>query len=363
MEALCQISLEAVKNNYLYFQKRVAPAEIIPVVKANAYGHGALRITQFLLEELGVHTFAVATLEEAQELSQAFPDLNILIFSRVFPTELDLVPPNAILTLGSMEDAKALQESDRHRINVHLNVNTGMNRIGITPDEALELIAAKKSNLVISGVYSHFSSSDTLSDRVYKDQNTVFAAFVDALREMDFDGMIHMANSAAGLHDEQAMYDAVRLGIGLYGYDTTAGAQHQNYLDGVMTVLAPLIRIDRIRAGSSVSYAEKWKATTDTNIGTLRIGYADGYNRLLSNRGRVALNGKVYPVIGTVTMDHIMIDLGDDELIPGSMFEVLGGKNPELEINTVAKNLNSIPYEVCCSVSPRVKRVYTPVIP
>ncbi|NQV41745.1 MAG: alanine racemase [Candidatus Marinimicrobia bacterium] len=358
MEAICHISLDAITQNYTYFQKRANPAQIIPVVKANAYGHGAMAITNHLHTTCAVKTFAVATLEEAQELASKIPEISILIFSRVFPTELTALPKHAILSVGSMEDARSLSETSSSAIRVHLNVNTGMNRLGLSYTEVLNLVKGDLSNLTIEGVYSHFSSSDTASDLVYTKQNNDFKVLVDKLRDHGFSGMVHIANSAASLHHGQDPFDAVRLGIGLYGYDTSPAAEHQSFLKPAMTVSAPLIRVARIQAGESVSYAEKWQSAVDTNIGTLRMGYADGYARVLSNRGIVCHHGKSYPVIGTVTMDHIMIDLGEDEPQTGEMFEVMGGENPAVQIHTISKIRNTIPYEICCAISARVKRIY-----
>jgi len=202
MEAICHVSLDAISQNFKYFQKRVSPSQVIPVVKANAYGHGALKITQHLHDIAGVNTFAVATLEEARSLAAFLPKISILIFSRVFPSELPAVPANAVLSVGSMEDALALQKSEFPRIKVHLNVNTGMNRLGLAPEEVLELFGMKGSPLQIEGVYSHFSSSDTISEVAYLQQNARFKTLVDTLREDGFQGMVHLANSAAGLHDD-----------------------------------------------------------------------------------------------------------------------------------------------------------------
>lgn len=358
MEALCQISLQAIRKNYEYFGKRAKSAKVIPVVKANAYGHGAVKVSQYLFQESGVETFAVATLEEAQVLAAALPEITILIFSRVFPAELPQVPSQAILTVGSLEDAQALNTVLDKKINVHLNINTGMNRLGVTEEEALRLIRDKESNLIISGVYSHFSSADTADMRVYMGQNTRFQSIVKKLRDAGFNGDVHLSNSAGALHDSQDFYNGMRLGIGLYGYDTSAEGLHQSKLEPAMQVKAPLIRVQRIQPGASVSYAEKWQATIATNIGTLRIGYADGYSRGLTNRGMVSYKGKMYPVVGTVTMDHIMIDLGDDVLDPGVIMTVMGGDMEPIKVNEISKMLNTIPYEICCAISARVKRQY-----
>ncbi len=331
---------------------------IIPVVKADAYGHGAIRITRHLHETQGVQTFAVATLEEAQELASNLTDISILIFSRVFPSEISSLPANAIMTIGSMSDARALMDTGIANLNVHLNVNTGMNRLGVSAEQALELITAPETNLQILGVYSHFSSSDTKATEVYQLQKDAFARFVKEAREFGFNGSVHLSNSAGTLHEDSPVYDAVRLGIGLYGFDTCPHGHYQEFLTEAMEVKAPLIRVERIKAGEAVSYSEKWLASVATNIGTLRMGYADGYNRALSNRGMVSFGGKIYPVVGTVTMDHIMIDLGDDTPEMGEMFTIFGGSSAKVSISSAAKILNTIPYEICCGITRLVIRKY-----
>jgi alanine racemase len=360
MQATCHVSLAAIGQNYQYFAKRVAPAQVIPVIKANAYGHGAMEVARYLSQRFDPKLYAVATLEEARDLCQVFPEMQVLIFSRVFPQELPQLPGNALLTVGSWEDAQALQESASSTVNVHLNLNTGMNRLGLTQQQVLDLLEEKNSHLNICGIYSHFSSSDTHSSEAYENQKSRFASFAEQVRKMGFKGMLHISNSAAALHEDPPRYDAMRLGIGLYGYDTTPGQVHQAFLQPAMTVKAPLIRVEGIEAGSSVSYAERWTAAAPTQIGTLRIGYADGYNRLLTNRGMVSYEGMEYPVVGTVTMDHIMIDLGQNDIKTGSQFIVMGGEAHAHQIQEIARQLNTIPYEICCAISGRVKRNYSP---
>lgn len=358
MQAVCEVSLEAIASNFNYVKNRIGFADVIPVVKANAYGHGAVRVSQYLYEQLGVKLFAVATLEEARELAKINPQISILIFSRIFHHEVAQVPENAILSIGSMEDAAALASQSTRRLSVHLNVNTGMNRLGLTAEQALELVADRSCTLDIQGVYSHFSSSDTQSEYAFNEQRTIFKTLVERLHQHGFKGMIHLANSAASLNARLEKHHAVRLGISLYGYDTTPGKSHQSNLIPAMTIKAPLLRVERIRAGASVSYGEQWTAAVDTHIGTLRIGYADGYRRDLTNRAWVSYDGTLFPVVGTVTMDHIMIDLGEASPKTGTMFTVAGGRSQELGISAISERLNTIPYEFCCGISERVKRVY-----
>ena len=359
MKTTAHIDLTAISNNYRFFKERISPAMVIPVVKANAYGQGVLAVVRHLVDQFDLKLFAVATLEEAIELCDSFPQVRVLIFSRVFKHELNMLPDNAILSIGSLEDAEDLLSADITGLEVHLNINTGMNRLGLAVNSALDLIKRNEVTFSITGVYSHFSSSDTLSVLAYEKQVSLFKGLMQEAPKLGFEGIFHLSNSAGGLKENPIALDAMRLGIGLYGYDTSASGEYQDQLVPVMEVKAPLVRVDHIQAGEAVSYAEKWISTTETNIGTLRIGYADGYDRRLTNRGMVSLKGKSYPVIGTVTMDHIMIDLGSDDPPCGSEFTVLGGTERLHQIATIASELNTITYEICCAISPRVIRIYS----
>ncbi len=354
MQAICRISRQAVEHNFSYFQRLTAGRIIIPVVKANAYGHDASLIVNWLTE-IGVRLFAVATPEEAAELAPAYPNCRFLIFSRTFPDQLSLLPPNVILTVTSTDDIVTLAKAS-HRLEAHINLNTGMNRLGVNPEEALTLLKNPPHNVRITGLYSHFATADEEGPFFHK-QRELFAEVVEEVRRQGFSGMIHIANSAATLREADTHYDGVRIGISLYGYDTTPEQKHQAELLPVMEVYAPLVRVARLKAGEAVSYGRTWQAANETNLGTLRFGYADGYNRHLSNRGQVAFKGRYFPVVGTVTMDHIMVDLGGETFPTGSYFLVLGGRRGPAAIANVARLLETIPYEICCAISGRVPRI------
>ena len=233
-----------------------------------------------------------------------------------------------------------------------------MNRLGISAEEALGIVQTPPEGMNITGLYSHFSSSDSDERTVFEHQLLEIKQLISELRRIGFDGLIHCANSAATLMDTDIQFDGVRLGISLYGYDPSQTRQHRKDLRPVMTLKAPLVRSQAIVAGSPVSYGERWRAAVDTRIGTLRIGYADGYNRLLTNRGHAVHNDQVFPVVGTVTMDHIMIDLGNTDVKVGEYLTVLGEEHPRTSCYTVADQLETITYEITCAVSPRVRRVY-----
>jgi len=358
VRAVCHVSLQALVNNYSFFHSLAPAAAVIPVVKADAYGHGAIPVTKCLVKEFSTSLVAVATLEEAQSLAPSFPELAILILSRVFPDELSALPKTAILTITSLEDWAALKTAAKGKLKAHINVNTGMNRLGVPPEAALELIRQSVSSIEITGVYTHFSSSDSPAKQVFDLQKSIFNQFCSALNSLGFSGLRHEANSAGLLSDSAVALDAVRLGIGLYGYDTSSQRRFAGHLEPVMTVQAPLVRIETIEPGQSVSYGETWTAAVTTQVGTLRIGYADGYPRALSNRGFVTFENQIFPVIGTVTMDHIMLDLKNSRLPSGSYLTVFGGTGESTGIAAIANKLKTIPYEICCGISPRVSRVY-----
>ncbi|MCF7796950.1 MAG: alanine racemase [Lentisphaeria bacterium] len=358
MRALCHISANALINNYSKFNTLTGSALVIPVVKANAYGHGAIAVVKILQKAFDIRMVAVATLEEAQEIAREIPDVEILIFSRIFPEELNQLPPKAVVTITSLEDYKQLKSAATRLIPVHLNVNTGMNRLGLHPDEVLDVINEDSGYLKVTGVYSHLSSADTTNQASVQKQGDTFTDLCKHLAQMGFEGLRHLSNSAGMLTRSEFSWDAIRLGIGLYGYDTTPSKNFINDLKPVMRVTAPLIRQSILKAGEPVSYAETWLASTSTRVGTLRIGYADGYRRDLSNRGRVTFDGFEFPVIGTVTMDHIMIDLGETDIKSGLYLTVLGGDDKNTSIAAVSRRLGTIPYEICCGISPRVVRVY-----
>lgn len=358
MKALCHISANALIQNFSRFKSLIGSALIIPVVKANAYGHGAIPVISILRQNFEIPMVAVATLEESQVVAKAYPDVDTLIFSRIFPGELEALPPRAIITITSREDYVQLDRAITGSVAVHLNVNTGMNRLGLAPEEALALLKHPSRYLKITGVYSHLSSADTPNTASVMQQKQVFSQLCSRLDELGFSGLKHLSNSAGVLTHPDLSYDAIRLGIGLYGYDTTPAQKFLADLKPVMTVTAPLVRVATLEAGEPVSYGETWRAGSRTRIGTLRMGYADGYRRSLSNRGTVVRDGQPFPVVGTVTMDHIMIDLGDAEVETGEYFTVLGGANPHTAIATVSQRLGTIPYEICCGISPRVERLY-----
>jgi len=356
-----EINLDNLVHNIRAIQLKVSPSKIIPVVKADAYGHGAVTVTKRLVKE-GFKFFAVAQFQEAMELRESGIDVPILIFGRLFPDEI----PTAIkagfrITLFGKEDIRWIERAD-HRPIIHVNIDTGMGRIGVLldrePDFFDDLEGLK--HCIWEGLYSHFSTSDE-NDKNYANlQLNRFQKILANVKAKDNKpSMIHMANSGAILDSPDSYFDAVRPGITLYGHFPSTETSESIDIKQVMTLKTFVAHIRKIPKGFSVSYGRRWIAKKPTIIAVLPIGYADGMRRSLTNIGEVLIQGKRYPIAGTVTMDHIMIDVGNDPIEPGDEVIVWGdGQDGTIQALEVAEKIGTIPYELTCGVSKRVKRIY-----
>jgi alanine racemase len=362
-ETCAEINLDNLVHNIRAIQQQVSPSTVISVVKADAYGHGAVPVAKHLVKE-GVQFFAVAQFQEAMELRESGIYLPILIFGRLFPDEITTaIKAGFRITLFGKEDVRWIEKTDKEQQpHVHVDVDTGMGRIGVLLDrepDFFEFLMASK-HLIWEGLYSHFSTSDE-KDKSYANlQLSRFNKILSQIKEKNnVPPMIHMANSGAILDMPESYFDAVRPGISLYGHYPTSETSQSINLKQVMTLKTFVAHIRKIPAGFSVSYGRRWTAKNPTTIVVLPVGYADGVRRSLTNVGDVLIQGKRYPIVGTVTMDHIMIDVGNDPVKPGDEVVVWGeGPQGSIQILEVAEKIGTIPYELTCGVSKRVKRVY-----
>jgi alanine racemase len=358
-----EINLRHLLHNVRAIQQKVAPSQVIPVVKADAYGHGAVVVTKHLVKA-GFRFFAVAQFQEAMELRESGIPHPILIFGRVFPEEL----PAAIradfrITIFGKQDIRWIEKTKKDRPPpIHVNVDTGMGRIGVLLENEPDFFddLASSNHCIWEGLYSHFSTSDE-SDKDYANlQLKRFRKILSAMKNKSIQpSMIHMANSGAILDIPESFFDAVRPGISLYGHYPSIDTSRSIELKQVMAFKTSVAHIRKIPAGFSVSYGRRWISEKATTIAVLPIGYADGVRRGLTNIGEVMIHGRRYPIAGTVTMDHIMIDIGHDTINPGDEV-MLWGDGPDGSIQTleVAEKIGTIPYELTCGVSRRVKRIY-----
>lgn len=362
---VAEINLKNLVHNLNNIRKRVSPAKVMAVVKADAYGHGAIPITKQLAEE-GVNYFAVAWFEEGMELRTAGITKDILVFGRLLPSEIPAaIDNNLTLTIANGKDIDLVNEIAKQKgkiAKVHINVDTGMGRIGLLYDEALPFILSSlnKKYLNIEGIYSHFATSDK-KDKTYAYKQ--LSKFQSLLKQLNDRGVkipiVHMANSGAVLDIPESYFDMVRVGISLYGHYPSTETSESIPLKQVMTLKTKVLLVRRIPKGANISYGCRYQTQKDTNIATLPIGYADGIFRYFTNIGKVLINGNLYPIVGTVTMDQIMVDVRNDPIKEGDEV-IIWGNSPEGEIQAakIAKQIGTISYELCCSVSKRVPRIY-----
>jgi alanine racemase len=364
-----RIHLDHIQFNLAGIRAAVgAERKILIAVKANAYGHGAVPVAR-LAERIGVDWLGVATVPEGIELREAGIGLPVLKFSPAFPAEMDAALRSGI-TLAVAEQAN-IHELDRAAQSagvtgrVHLKVGTGMGRIGVTPADAPALAAfieRECPHLYLEGIFTHLPVSDAADPTYTQAQVARFAATVAAVqaavgRKLD---LVHAANSGAVLAHPQAWFDMVRPGIMIYGFYPDEGTPRTIPLKPGLSFATRISFLKRVTAGTSIGYGRTWVAERDTWIATFPAGYADGFNRLFSNRGRVLINGRSCPVVGRVCMDQSMADLGPEPGAQVSDEVVLIGRSggEEITADEWAEKLGTITYEVTCQINARVPRVY-----
>ncbi|RMF52665.1 MAG: alanine racemase [Bacteroidetes bacterium] len=358
------INLAHLRHNVRLLRERAGPADLMGVVKANAYGHGAVPVARVLREE-GVRHFAVATVAEGRALRQAGVEDPILVFGGLLPVGLAACARLGLdVTITSAEVAEAAMHTARTvaPLRVHVEVDTGMGRTGLAPDEVPAVLhrLERAPGITVAGLYTHFA---TVGDAFVAEQAARFAAVVDALGGAA--PPLHTGNSGV-LLSPPAFFSLegtafVRAGVALYGiYESPDGASP---LRPVMTLRSHITQIKTVPAGTTVSYGRTWRAPRRTRIATVACGYADGYPRRLSNRAEAGLHGRRVPVVGTICMDMLMLDLGPDgpEARPGDPVILFGEGGPSAA--EVARQAETITYELCCGIAPRVPRHYVDIAP
>lgn len=365
-----EINLQAIGHNIREVRKLVGPhREIMAVVKANAYGHGAVPVARAALAA-GATRLAVARFSEALELRRAGLDVPILIFGYVCPERLaEALTNNLTLTLYRLElaeqAARAAAAAGCSAV-VHLKVDTGMGRLGFPADAegaaAIEKVC-RLPGLKVEGIYTHFAAADE-TDKSYTGWQ--LERFLTLLKDLASRGISfslrHCANSAAIIDYPAAYFDMVRPGIMMYGlYPSEQVNKSAVNLQPAMTLKARVAHVKRVAPGTKISYGCTYTVKAPTVIASLPLGYADGYPRLLSSRGQVLVRGRRAPVVGRVCMDQCMVDVGH---IPGVQVNdpvIIFGQDGEnqLPVEEVAAWLGTINYEVVCLVGGRVPRVYT----
>lgn len=360
------IRLDHLKWNIDRIRARTGPGPAVCLaVKADAYGHGIIPIG-LAAAGYGVDYLAVASVDEGIDLREAGSTLPVLLYSLATPEEItdavahDLTP---ILSDAQQVDAYAAEAARQgRRLTVHIKVDTGMGRIGCRPAEAPSLArrVAAAPSLALGGVSTHFASADSADESYTKAQIRVFEDALAGIRAADVDpGIVHAANSGGVIAHPESWYDMVRPGIVAYGAYPSDEQSRSLELRPVMELRSRLVYIKQVERGEAISYGMTWRAPRRTWIGTIPVGYGDGYNRLLSNRGRVLIGGRTYPIAGRVCMDQIMVDLGPECRVERYDEVVLFGYTPGApSVEELAELCGTIPYEITCSITKRVPRVY-----
>lgn len=364
-----EIDLDAISANLAILRDRIgARGSIMLVVKADAYGHGAIEIARHVVARREVSAFGVGDSEEALELRRAGIDAPILILGAIVDGEMDAVVAHDVAVCVHTPDRLRKLESEARRQNrkcrVHIKVDTGMGRLGPGPEQALALAqqVSQSDWLVLEGIATHFSSSSRPEDGFSKLQLRRFVEFRDRLRTLGVEPPVcHVANSGGVLHEDGSPFDMVRVGAAAYGiYPRKDGAAGK--LKPSLSLHTQVIYLKDVPAGTPISYNRMHVTTTKTRVATVPIGYNDGLPYALSGRGRVLVRGKVAPIIGAITMDYCMIDVGHVPGVrPGDRVTLIGRDGEhEITVPKLAEEVGTVPYAITCGLSRRVKRLHRP---
>ncbi|KAF1085363.1 Alanine racemase [Sporotomaculum syntrophicum] len=365
-----EINVNALAHNIRQLRNITSPqAELMAVVKANAYGHGAEQVARIALAS-GATQLGVARVSEGLELRKAGIDAPILVLGFTVPEEYSLLLDNNLIqTVYNVEIARGLSAT-ASRANkkalVHIKVDTGMGRLGFLPDRSgmrdiLEI--ARLPHLELAGIFTHFATADSRDKSYARLQWQEFIGFMADLARAGIEFPCrHAANSAAILDMPETHLDMVRAGIAVYGVWPSSEVVNRNLdLRPVMAVKSRIAHIKQVPAGFGVSYGATYITPAPTVIATIPVGYADGYSRLLSSRGEVLIHGRRMPVIGRICMDQFMVDVGNiPNAEPGDEVVLLGRQgSEEITADDIAEKIGTISYEVLCAINcRRVPRYY-----
>ena len=365
-----RVHLGNIRDNLRAIRTAVGPErKVLIAVKANGYGHGAVEVSRMAEATGTADWLGVANVPEGLQLREAGLRLPILKLGVTFPWEMrTAIEAGLTLAICSREEAEALAEAVREAnrpASVHLKVDTGMGRVGVSPAEAPELarLIVDLPGVVLEGVFTHLPVSDAADGTYTREQILRFRTTAGLVQEAARRRLlVHCANSGAILGHDSAWLDMVRPGIMIYGFRPDPETPATIPLKPGMSLLSRVSFVKKVARGTSVGYGRTWVAPADTFIATIPAGYADGFNRLFSNRGRVLIGGQSYPLVGRVCMDQSMVELGPEPDVKVGDEVVLMGPSGELEISCEewAEKLGTITYEVTCQVNPRVVRVYDP---
>ncbi len=360
-----EIDLAAIENNVRLVQQSTG-VQVMAIVKANAYGHGALPVAETALRS-GATWLGVARIEEALELRQAGLECPILLLGYTPPARVEqAIRQNLSMTVWSLEQVEQASVSAQNTgctTKLHLKIDSGMSRLGVQPEDAVELARqlAHTPNVAFEGMFTHFARADETDPAPTLVQEKLFRQVLDSLTSIGIrPALVHASNSAASLTRPSAHFDMVRLGIAMYGLHPSSECPLSPNFRPALSWKAVLSQVKTLHAGRGVSYGHVYVTQTEERIGTIPVGYADGFRRTLGNQALV--NGRRVSVIGRVCMDQIMVQLDQvPDAKAGDEVVLIGFQgNERLDAEEVAQHWDTINYEVACDIGSRVPRIYLP---
>lgn len=369
---IAEISASTLKANLALIRRRMKPqVKLCAVVKADCYGHGWLQCSEAIMAE--ADWLAVATPDEAIALRQAECRLPILLLmsggflGEFAPETLQcLISHNVTLTVATAADFAPISAAASHvgqPALVHIKIDTGMTRSGVSADEvpALVRLAREQTNVVLTGLYTHFASADAADKSSTREQLACFQTAVRACGSDATDLLLHAANSAATIDLPESHLDMVRIGVAMYGYQPSDELETRLPLRGILRLVGRLTQVKDVPAGSCVGYGQTFRFDRPARIGLVPIGYADGYSRRLSNRAVMRIGERIAPVCGRVSMDQTVIDLtGLPEVRRGDAVEIVC-PDPDApnSVENLARLAGTISYEITCGLGARIRHVRT----
>jgi alanine racemase len=363
--AVARVDFEAVRTNCARLKAELGDdAELCAVVKADGYGHGADGCAAAALAG-GATRFAVATAAEAAEVGRRYPHVLLLTMGALTAEEVDIVlsagSEVAVWREGARELIAARARAQGSRARVHVKYDSGMGRLG-NPDPgavlALARACAADPDLELVGLWTHLATADEPDSAFFDEQLDRFDAVVEAVRAEFPSILVHAANSAAVFRDARSHYDMARCGVAIYGLDPFQKDPAARGLRPALSLRSYVAEVKRFPAGTSAGYGQRWAAPVETLVGVVPLGYGDGLRRALSNNAEVLVGGRRRPVVGTVSMDNVTIDLGPRSAVePGEEAVVIGAQGEDAILaEEVAARLDTINYEITCGISARVPR-------
>lgn len=362
--SIAEINLSNLKYNYKNIRKKKSNVGVIAVIKADAYGHGAIQVAKTLNEtDTPPEYLGVAFDIEAIELRNSGIKNQIILFEPLSEYNIkNVLRYKLIPTIFTQQHLELLKRKSWGKIKIQIDVDTGMGRLGIPSQDAFDFIlkVANQKNIIIDGIYTHFATSDEKNKNYANEQLKKFISLIEKLKKNGINfGKAHAANSGAILDMPESYFDLIRPGVSLYGNYPSTETSESIKLKPVMKIVSAVSTIRWFEAGDYVSYGRRFQVKKRTQIVSVPMGYADGYSRGLTNKARAIIKNKFYPQVGTVTMDRIMFDVGKDKIKLGDKVVLLGKeKTKEISNFEWCQILNTIPYEITCNISKRVPRVY-----